>query len=355
PEQALGETIAPQTDLYAVGVILYELLAGRPPFSGTNTLRLLHDHAHTPIKPLTEAFPDLALPEAVSDVVATCLQKDPKDRPASAQALVDDLHTTTRAVAIHQEAEERALLELVGITRRSSRGLFWGLGAVILLALVLVGVFLLGRSHGDDDGKALAPGDRLFVSAAGPTPSWAQADAPESQAALKVLKAGVAQVRGLKTRREALALAEVLAVTKRLDILLRFDAERETPSFLDDLRRISEDYQHAKTPLEVIGRYWVKLVEAQGNHKLATRYDAYVKVSPPASPEQRKALLRVLADRRFQNTSFLLDRAVNKRHCDRARALGARLRAAIDDLKVSKARKASMRGYLDTQQLARCK
>ena len=90
PEQAAGkkDAIGPATDVYALGAILYELLAGRPPFKGDNpldSLRLLTTTEAVPPSKLRQVPPEL---EAIS---LKCLEKEPGRRYASAFALADDL------------------------------------------------------------------------------------------------------------------------------------------------------------------------------------------------------------------------------------------------------------------------
>ena len=79
PEQALDEPIGPSTDLYALGVIVYELLAGRPPFEADTPVGVLYCHVHKPPPPL----PTSVRP-AVREWVGWLLEKAPADRPQSA-------------------------------------------------------------------------------------------------------------------------------------------------------------------------------------------------------------------------------------------------------------------------------
>ncbi len=81
PEQAMDEPIGPQTDLYALGVIVYELLAGRPPFESDSPMGVLYCHVHKPPPPLPASFP----PD-VRHWVGWLLEKAPADRPPSADA-----------------------------------------------------------------------------------------------------------------------------------------------------------------------------------------------------------------------------------------------------------------------------
>ena len=72
PEQAMGGTIDHRSDLYSLGVILYELLAGRRPFEGT-LYSLLHDHCETTPAPLSALGLDLELPPGLENLVLRCL------------------------------------------------------------------------------------------------------------------------------------------------------------------------------------------------------------------------------------------------------------------------------------------
>jgi serine/threonine-protein kinase len=86
PEQALGKPVDHRTDLYALGVVLYEALGGRPPLSAPSTPALLYLHVHEPPPPLYELRPEL--PRALGEVLAKALAKEPDARHESAAELV---------------------------------------------------------------------------------------------------------------------------------------------------------------------------------------------------------------------------------------------------------------------------
>jgi serine/threonine-protein kinase len=90
PEQALGELVDARTDVYAWGVIAYELLSGAHPFAAhTTAQRLIAAHLSETPAPLATLRP--ALPRDLATLVMRCLAKDPADRPADANELLAQL------------------------------------------------------------------------------------------------------------------------------------------------------------------------------------------------------------------------------------------------------------------------
>lgn len=89
PEQAMGGAVGPYTDLYALGVLLHELLSGEVPFAGSTALGVLHRHLYEPPVPVRRTRPEV--PEPLESLVLRLLAKDPQHRPASAQEVYEDL------------------------------------------------------------------------------------------------------------------------------------------------------------------------------------------------------------------------------------------------------------------------
>src|SRR5947209_18042612 len=83
PEQIRGRPAGPAADIYALGVLVYQLLAGRPPFVG-DTGYVLHAHGYEPPPPLSRFRP--GLPAPMYAAVDAALRKEPAERPASAGA-----------------------------------------------------------------------------------------------------------------------------------------------------------------------------------------------------------------------------------------------------------------------------
>ncbi|GAA2266911.1 protein kinase [Streptomyces ruber] len=89
PEQAMGGAVGPYTDLYALGVLLHELLSGNVPFAGSTALGVLHRHLYEAPVPVRRLRPEV--PEPLEALVLRLLAKDPQHRPASAQETYEQL------------------------------------------------------------------------------------------------------------------------------------------------------------------------------------------------------------------------------------------------------------------------
>ena len=89
PEQAQGAQPDPRSDLYSLGIVMYEMVAGRPPFTGENPVSIAYKQVHDPPQPLNQIVADI--PRPFEAIIAKLLAKDPKLRYPSAHALRDDL------------------------------------------------------------------------------------------------------------------------------------------------------------------------------------------------------------------------------------------------------------------------
>ncbi len=89
PEQAVADPhVDHRADIYAFGVVAYELLAGRPPFTGANPQQVLAAHVTAAAEPVTT---HRTMPPALAALVMRCLEKRPADRPQSAEELITQL------------------------------------------------------------------------------------------------------------------------------------------------------------------------------------------------------------------------------------------------------------------------
>src|SRR5262245_19765231 len=105
PEQVRGEEVTYRSDLYSVGVILFEMLTGKLPFTGDETMDVLLAHA-TEVPPSFGAVGASWVSPAVEAVVRSCLAKDPKERPASARDLWQSYEAALAEQAAYDAAPE---------------------------------------------------------------------------------------------------------------------------------------------------------------------------------------------------------------------------------------------------------
>jgi eukaryotic-like serine/threonine-protein kinase len=89
PEQAMGSELDARSDIFAIGLIFYELITGNMPYRAESAIASLVKRTQERALPLHEVDP--SVPQTVSQIVAKCLERDPKNRYASVQALLDDL------------------------------------------------------------------------------------------------------------------------------------------------------------------------------------------------------------------------------------------------------------------------
>ncbi|HEU4794600.1 MAG TPA: protein kinase, partial [Pyrinomonadaceae bacterium] len=102
PEQHEGADLTPATDVYSLGIILYEMLTGMAPFTGTSVVEIAIKHAND--RPRTPREIVAAIPEDVERVVLHALEKEPAARPADAAEFHDELLATAERLGLEHQA-----------------------------------------------------------------------------------------------------------------------------------------------------------------------------------------------------------------------------------------------------------
>lgn len=153
PEQARGEAIDRRTDVWSLGIVLYEMLAGQLPFRGDYVQAVVYSILNEEPKDLKSLRPDV--PDGVAAIVRRCMEKDPASRYATVGELIEALRGARASIA-KKRKRGRAGVESTGSSRRS-RAVSIPLAAVaVLIGALLVYQFLSGGEAGGEERIPIA-------------------------------------------------------------------------------------------------------------------------------------------------------------------------------------------------------
>ena len=133
PEQMKGDDVDARTDLWSLGVVIYEMVTGRRPFPGDHEVVVRHGILNTQPEPVSKLRPEL--PRELDQILAGLLAKEPKDRYATAESLLNDL----RPLVVSPSGTRATASSTAVLHRRRGRG-----GRLVLLALAVAGAAGLG-------------------------------------------------------------------------------------------------------------------------------------------------------------------------------------------------------------------
>jgi len=257
PEQIHGKELTCQSDIYSLGVMLYEMLTGEKPFAATSPLAVLDQHLHTPFPTL--AGRGLDCPDALAQLVRVMTRKDPADRPGSYTDVVAALNAVASDRPLPQSLA-RTLDPPPEATRSFGSPLRkWALLAMAVIATLVATASFWGRyapaSAGVNPASASIPDGRLSVAVA---PFYG----PDDDSAKE---------------------GRVMAALVEKSIRGRFGKDEATVFGIEDTQRPVHDHDAARALGKKLGAnavIWGEAIALRGE----TNIQPYFTIIPPEPP-----------------------------------------------------------------------
>lgn len=157
PEQVLGRDVDHRSDIYSLGVVMYEALCGHVPFQGSTITEVATKQAHAAPAPIGVAAE--GVPSQLADIVMRCLEKDPEDRYQTADALHEALNELahSRSVVTGETGLMRPTAPIAAYTAPKeqpkhgpTKGTVIGIVSAALIAVIAIAVFAFARASSVD-------------------------------------------------------------------------------------------------------------------------------------------------------------------------------------------------------------
>ncbi len=235
PEQARGLRVDARTDIFSFGIVLYELIAGRAPFSGLTSRNIINSILNTDPPPVSHFQPEV--PEVLEWIVAKALIKDREERYQTAKEMFNDLQRLRRRLGVEQEIE---------------------------------------KSRGYSSGDALTTDEKSRRSAGGKSTQEFDLKTGEDSATLSTksfsgLLGNLILDRFRTPQSAALLLILLAASIFGLYLILTLRSEAPTPFKSMQVRRFTSSGKATRAAISPDGKYVVHVLNEAGKQSLLVR------------------------------------------------------------------------------------
>ncbi|QRN86244.1 protein kinase [Clostridia bacterium] len=160
PEQAKGERTTFATDIYSTGAMLYEMLTGKVPFTGSNPVSIALSHVEKQARPMSDF--NKKVPECLEEIVETAMMKNPKDRYSSAMEMARAL---TQAKMLIESGKAKVRKERIKIGKWKWLGVLAGLFAILIPISMAVANYFAPVAVPDVVGKPRTEAESILTDA----------------------------------------------------------------------------------------------------------------------------------------------------------------------------------------------
>ena len=239
PEQVQGHPVDPRSDLYSLGVMMYHLLAGRPPFEANDPLALAFSHVNETPQPIDRVRGDKDIPEWLIAIVSKLLRKDPKERFQSPAELLDALTgddsaqrdnarrlagAATATARLQRVADEQKQLQF----RKRAR---WVAIAMVPMIAIGLGAAAVSQARQNSVAKILRPDEVLKEETV--EEQFIHAMSRNDEAAWKAVAKHFPP--GENSLNRSYATKSALQLARHLESISRFeDADSTLQTLIDD-------------------------------------------------------------------------------------------------------------------------
>jgi serine/threonine protein kinase len=147
PEQCRGDKLDARSDIYGMGIVIYEVLTGKLPLAGKNVVETITKHLNVMPPKMSELRTDLHFPERIEKAVFKALQKDPENRQSSMRELKEDLISgQTQSVRMRAPASSLSQSKESSNNNSNNKHIVAGLIGIVVIAIAAAGFYFMSMS-----------------------------------------------------------------------------------------------------------------------------------------------------------------------------------------------------------------